>query len=115
MGKIQHEFIKSLQSIGDKECFLVERFISGARDTNNIIKLCGSINCLVYFHIRTKEPLRWGVTKGRIEEIKNLDKEWFLIFLFEPPTYKGFILTEANTLRHIGESLWPVGKGEKSE
>lgn len=112
MGKIQQEFVISLESIGKKENFQVKQYNIKGRRTDNIVELSGKINCLVYFHIRTEVPLRWGVTKSRIEELKNLDKKWFLVFLYEPQAYKGFLLTKDDTQRHIKEDLWPLGRGK---
>lgn len=115
MEKKQDKFINSLLEIGKKENFQIKKYINRGRSTNNIVELSGKINCLVYFHICTKEPLRWGVTKSRIEELKNSVKEWFLVFLYDPPAYRGFILAENDTHLHINEGLWPMGKDNKNK
>jgi hypothetical protein len=68
MDSIQKEFILSLEEIGKEKDFRCRRYESKRQWTKNIIELNGSLNCLLYFKIRSEEPYRWGVTKSRIEE-----------------------------------------------
>lgn len=74
--------------------------------SRNIIELSGSINCLIYFKVRSEVPYRWGVTANRIEELKESGKKWVLVLLYESPDTGYFITTE--DVNHY-LSIWPLG------
>ena len=114
MDSIQKEFILSLEEIGKEKDFRCQRYESKRRWTKNIIELNGSLNCLLYFKIRSEEPYRWGVTKSRIEELQASGKKWFIVLLFETPN-NGYLLTSKDVERYINEGLWPMGRDEKNK
>jgi hypothetical protein len=114
MDSIQKEFILSLEEIGKEKDFRCQRYESKRRWTKNIIELNGSLNCLLYFKIRSEEPYRWGVTKSRIEELQASGKKWFIVLLFETPK-NGYLLTSKDVERYIDEGLWPTGKDKKNK
>jgi 5-methylcytosine-specific restriction endonuclease McrA len=111
MASIQKEFISLLEEIGKKRGFRSQKYESKIRKTGNIIELYGSINCLLYYKIRSEEPYRWGVTRNRIEELQNSGKRWFVLLLFETPD-KGYLLTSQEVERYTKENLWPLGRGK---
>jgi len=85
VDSIRKEFILLLEKIGKEKDFRCQKYESKRRWTKNIIELNGSLNCLLYFKIRSEEPHRWGVTKSRIEELQASGKKWFIVLLFETP------------------------------
>jgi len=103
-----------LEEIGKEKDFCFQRYESKRRWTKNIIKLNGSLNCLLYFKIRSEEPYRWGVTKSRIEELQVSGKKWFVVLLFETPK-NGYLLTSKNVKQYINEGLWPMGRDKKNK
>ena len=114
MDGIQKVFILLLEDIGKEKDFRCQRYESKRRWTKNIIELNGSLNCLLYFKIRSEEPYRWGVTKSRIEELQASGKKWFIILLFETPN-NGYLLTPKDVERYIIEGLWPMGRDQKNK
>ncbi|MGB7533616.1 MAG: hypothetical protein WA977_11675 [Halobacteriota archaeon] len=74
--------------------------------SRNIVELSGSINCLVYIKVRSREPCRWGVTANRIEELKQSGKSWIIVLLYETPE-TGYFLTSNDVNRYL--SIWPLG------
>ena len=108
---IQKEFISLLEKVGNERGFQCQKYESKIRKTKHIIELFGSINCLLYFKIRSEAPHRWGVTKNRIEELQTSGKKWFIVLLFETPN-NGYLLTPQHVKRYINESLWPLGRGK---
>jgi hypothetical protein len=66
VDSIRKEFILLLEEIGKEKDFCCQRYESKRRWTKNIIKLYGSLNCLLYFKIRSEE---WPM--GRDEKNKN--------------------------------------------
>jgi hypothetical protein len=111
---IQKEFELLLEEGGKQKDFQCKRYISPIRNTHNIVELSGQIDCLIYIHIRSEEPYRWGVTKTRVEELAKLQKKWFVVLLFETPE-EGYLLTANDVRRYINENLWPLGKNEKNK
>jgi hypothetical protein len=114
VDSIRKEFILLLEEIGKEKDFCCQRYESKRRWTKNIIKLNGSLDCLLYFKIRSEEPYRWGVTKSRIEELQSSGKKWFIVLLFETPK-NGYLLTSRDVERYIDEGLWPMGRDEKNK
>lgn len=110
MANIQKEFQLRLEEAGTQKGFQCKKYISVKRDTSSIVELSGSINCLLYFKIRSTEPYRWGITKTRIEELESLHKKFFVVLLYENPE-NGFLLTNNGVRRYINENLWPLGRG----
>jgi hypothetical protein len=110
MTRIQKEFELLLETVGTQEGFRCKKYRSSNRHTSNIVELSGKIDCLLYLHIISTEPYRWGVTKTRIEELENLHKKWFVVLLYEKPE-NGFLLTDNDVRRYIYENLWPLGRG----
>jgi len=114
MDSIQKEFILSLEEIGKEKDFRCQRYESKRRWTKNIIELNGSLNCLLYFKIRSGKPYRWATTKSRIEELQVSGKKWFVVLLFETPK-NGYLLTSKNVEQYINEGLWPMGRDKKNK
>ena len=114
MTRIQKEFELLLETVGTQESFRCKKYRSSNRHTNNIVELSGKIDCLLYLHIISTEPYRWGVTKTRVEELAKLQKEWFVVLLYETPE-KGYLLTANDVRRYINENLWPLGRDKNSK
>ena len=74
--------------------------------SRNIIELSGSMNCLIYFKVRSEKPYRWGVTKNRIDELNQSDMKWVLVLLYESPN-TGYLITAGDLNRYL--SIWPRG------
>lgn len=105
--QIQAEFISLLSHAGENNAFKCRLWDRGARRTGrNIAELSGSINCLVYFKVRSEQPYRWGVTANRIDELKQSGKKWFLVLLYESP-HTGYLITPNDVERYL--SVWPLG------
>jgi len=102
-----------LQQYGEKYNFNVDLWYRGEdyprirRISKHIIKLTGSINCLIYVKARSKKPYFWGVTANRLEEIKQSGKPWAIVLLCET-AQTGYFLTANDTSRYITESIWPL-------
>lgn len=109
MTRIQKEFELLLETVGTQEGFQCKKYQSRNRHTNNIVKLSGRIDCLLYLHIISGEPYRWGVTKTRIEELENLHKKWFVVLLYKTPD-KGYLLSSDEVRSYIEKGLWPLGR-----
>ena len=107
-NQIQTEFASLLRQAGEEKGFRAQFWYQGTRRTSkNIIELSGSINCLIYFKVRSEEPYRWGVTANRINELKQSGKEWYLVLLYESPN-TGYLITTED-VNHYSLSIWPIG------
>ena len=109
MADIRKQFISLLQKVGKRRGFQCRKYISKKRDTKNIIELFGHINCLLYFKIRSGVPYRWGVTKTRIDELRDSGERWLVVLLYETVD-NGYLLTANDVGRYIKENLWPLGR-----
>jgi len=106
-SRIQSEFISLLRQAGENNDFRCQFWYQGTRRmSRNIIELSGSINCLIYFHVRSKKPYRWGVTANRIDELKQSGMKWVLVLLYESPN-TGYLITAGDVNRYL--SIWPLG------
>ncbi len=106
-NQIQTEFISLLRHLGEENSFSVKFWSQGTmRVSKNIVELSGSINCLIYFKVRSEKPYRWGVTANRIDELKRSGKEWYLVLLYESPN-TGYLITAEDVNRYL--SIWPLG------
>jgi len=114
MDSIHKEFILLLEEIGKEKDFRCQSYESKGRWTKNIIELNGSLNCLLYFKIRSGKPYRWAATKSRIEELQASGKKWFIVLLFETHN-NGYLLTSKDVERYIDEGLWPMGRDKKNK
>ena len=114
MDSIHKEFILLLEEIGKEKDFRCQKYESKRRWTKNIIELNGSLNCLLYFKIRSGKPFRWAATKSRIEELQASGEKWFIVLLFETPN-NGYLLTSKDVERYIDEGLWPLGRDWKNK
>jgi hypothetical protein len=104
MKNIKQTFISLLKQSGEQKGF-------SCRDSiwsNNIIELYGTINCYVYFKIRSESPPRWGITKTRIEELKHSRKKWVIVLLYETH-HRGYVLKSTDVEKYIEHRLWPLG------
>lgn len=105
--QIQSEFISLLCQAGEKRDFCCQFWYQGTRRmSRNIIELSGSMNCLIYFKLRSEKPYRWGVTANRIDKLKQSDMKWVLVLLYESPN-AGYLIT-AEDVNHC-LSIWPLG------
>lgn len=106
-SQIQSEFISLLRQAGENTGFRCQLWYQGTRRlSRSIIELSGSINCLIYFKVRSEEPYRWGVTVNRIKELKQSKKKWVLVLLYESPN-TGYLITEKEINRYL--SIWALG------
>ena len=106
-NQIQSEFISILHQAGERNGFHVQFWYQGTRRmSRNIVELSGSINCLIYFKVRSERPHRWGITANRIEELKESGKKWILVLLYESPD-TGYFITPEDVNRYL--SIWPLG------
>ena len=106
-NQIQSEFISLLRQAGEKQDFYCKFWYQGTRRmSRNIIELSGSMNCLIYFKVRSEKPYRWGVTANRIDELKQSDMKWVLVLLYESPN-TGYLITAGDVNRYL--SIWPLG------
>jgi len=106
--EISREFISLLKQAGEARGFRCSPWYGGTRRiSRNIIEILGSLNCLVYFKVRSGEPLRWGVTVNRIEELNRSDKKWFIVLLYESPE-TGYLLSSDDVNRY--RSIWALGR-----
>jgi hypothetical protein len=105
--QIQNEFISLLRQAGENNDFRCQFWYQSTRRmSRNIIELSGSINCLIYFKVRSEEPYRWGVTANRIKELEQAGKKWVLVLLYESPN-TGYLITAEDVNRYL--SIWPLG------
>lgn len=105
--QIQSEFISLLRQAGENKGFRCQFWYQGTRRiSRNIVELSGSINCLIYFKVRSEEPYRWGVTANRIDELKQSGRTWALVLLYESPS-TGYLITAKDVNRYL--SIWPLG------
>ena len=106
-NQIQGKFVSLLRQNGEKQDFCSQLWARGTRRmSRNIIELSGSMNCLIYFKVRSEKLYRWGVTKNRIDELKQSDMKWFLVLLYESPN-TGYLITARDLNRYL--SIWPRG------
>jgi hypothetical protein len=106
-NQILSEFISLIRQTGETRGFRCQSWFQGSgRTSRNIVELSGSINCLVYIKVRSREPYRWGVTANRIEELKQSGKSWIIVLLYETPE-TGYFLTSNDVNRYL--SIWPLG------
>lgn len=106
-NQIQNEFISLLRQNGEKQDFFCQLWSRGtSRISRNIIELSGSMNCLIYFKVRSEKPYKWGVTVNRIDELKQSDMKWVLVLLYESAS-TGYLITAGDVNRYF--SIWPLG------
>lgn len=106
-NQVRDEFISLTRESGERLGFGCRLWIGGTRRTSrNIIDLSGSVNCLVYFKVRSELPYRWGVTLNRLDELRQSGKGYVVVLLFESPEH-GYLLTSADVGRY--GSIWPLG------
>lgn len=105
-SQIHRAFVGLIKQAGEKYGFNSQNW-KGARGRNiNILELSGSINCMIYFKIRSEEPYRWGVTANRITELGQTGKNWCLVLLYESPN-NGYLISEKEVKSYL--SIWPLG------
>jgi len=105
--QIQAEFISLLNHAGVSNAFRCQFWNQGTRRiSSNIADLSGSIDCLLYFKVRSEQPYRWGVTANRIGELKQSGRKWALVLLYESPG-TGYFIAAKDVEHYL--SIWPLG------
>ena len=105
--EISQEIFSLLSKAGESLGFKWNLWHGGTRRrSSKIIELSGSINCLIYFKIRSSEPYRWGVTANRIDELNKSNKRWFTILFYESPE-AGYLISQEEVAKYI--SIWALG------
>ena len=107
-NQVKDEFISQLKRAGEKHGYKCKTWKKQGRLIDNIVELSGSINCLVYFKVRSEKPYRWGVTKNRIDELMKSGKKWLLILLYESST-SGYLITSQDVYNYTSKSKWSLG------
>lgn len=106
--QISNEFFSLLRQDGEIRGFTCQfGYGSSRRLSRKIIELSGSINCLLYFKVRSSEPYRRGVTANRINELNQSGKRWYLVLLYES-AQSGYLLTSEEVSRYL--SIWALGR-----
>lgn len=105
-NEINREFISLLREAGKTNDFIVNIFWSTRREGQNILQLSGAINCLLYFKVISKKPYRWGVTANRIDELRQSNRKWFIVLLYESPN-TGYLITADDVMRYL--DIWALG------
>jgi len=106
-NQIRSELISLLRQAGEKNGFRYQFWYQGTRRmSRNIIELSESITCLIYFHVRSEKPYRWGVTGNRIDELNQSGRKWVLALLYESPN-TGYLIPAEGVNRYL--SIWPRG------
>lgn len=106
-SQIQREFILLMHQAGKNNGFRCQPWYQGTRRmSRNIIELSGSINCLIYYKVRSEKPYRWGVTANRIDELKDSGMKWVLVLFYESPN-TGYLIATGDVNRYL--SIWPLG------
>lgn len=104
---IRNEFVDMLNQAGVKDGFNCRYWPGNAgRAGSNIVELSGTINCLIYFKIRSEAPYRWGVTRNRLEELMSSRKPWFLVLLYDSP-HTGYLISSDDVSHYL--TIWPLG------
>lgn len=105
-SQIHNEFVTLLERNGLECGFSCQQWFGGSgRTSRNIVKLSGSVDCLVYFKVRSAEPYRWGVTANRLRELKQSRKKWVVVLLFESAE-TGYFLESGDVDNYM--SIWPI-------
>ncbi len=106
-SQIRRDFILLMDQAGENNGFYCQSWHQGTRRiSRNIIELSGSINCLIYYKVRSERPYRWGVTANRIDELKHSGMKWVLVLLYGLPN-TGYLITIEDVNRYL--SIWPLG------
>jgi len=101
------EFISLLDQAGKSKNFNCQPWYGGTRrHSRNILEITGSINCLIYYKVRSAEPCRWGVTANRLRELDRAGRRWFLVLLYVLP-YTGYLISAEDVKRYL--PIWPLG------
>ncbi len=108
---IADDFISNLKMLGEKNSFVCNIYVRNMQPIKRIIELKGSLNCFIYFKIRSGKPYTWGITKSRIDNLQNSGENWFILLLFETPN-NGYIIKPKEAKRYREEGLWPMGHGK---
>jgi hypothetical protein len=104
--EISTQFISLLRQAGERNGFSCELWYGGlGRISRNILKISGSVNCLIYFKIRSARPYKWGVTANRLLELERSNQKYYIILLYESP-HTGYFLTSEDVNRYL--SIWPL-------
>lgn len=75
--------------------------------SQNVFHISGNADVLVYVKGRAEVPYRWGVTGNVITRLKQQEKKWFVILLYETQN-TGYFLPASDVLDYM-QSTWPLG------
>jgi len=109
--QLAKQFIASLEIVGAQCNLRCSQYESLVRPTQNLLDLSGSLDCLLYFKVRSESPHQWGVTKPRIEELKRARRRWCVVLLCDGPT-SGYCLAADDVERYLQEHRWPLAHGK---
>lgn len=80
--------------------------------SRNIFDVTKVGSVLLYVKVRTQEPHKWGITANVVNRLKQQEKIWFVVLLFETE-HTGYLLNEADVDYYISNSIWPLaGDGD---
>lgn len=105
-SRIHSEFVTLLNRAEREHSFRCQQWAGeSGRTSRNIVQLSGSVNCLVYFKVRSAEPYRWGVTANRLMELRQSREKWAVVLLFESAE-TGYFLESADVNNYM--AIWPL-------
>ena len=106
---LEKEFKGLLKKEGERKGFQWEKYKIGK--SPNVIELSGSINCLLYFKLRSKPQFRWGISENIIEGMRNSGKPWFIVLFYESSN-TGYLLTADDVKHYREEKIWHLAEGD---
>jgi hypothetical protein len=99
------EFYHLLDDEGGRSGIHASLWAATGRLGDNLFRLAGALNVVLYVKVRTEPPPFWGLTANRLQLLRESKKHWAVVLLFEKPSY-GFVFTPAEIERNIKNSLW---------
>ncbi len=103
-SQLVREFI---DAISTRANFSVQRFPLSR--TKNVYYFTNGMSALLYLHGRGEPPYKWGVTKNVIQQLKEQEKPWAIVLLYDS-IETGYLLSENDVEYYIEKNVWPLAR-----
>lgn len=103
------QFLSSLEGYCGNHGFKSSKWYGGAKSTPNLVHVMGSKPMLLYVKESNIGEGFWGVNENQIEALEDSGYQWALVLLLGP-TEAAYVLSGAQVMNAIKNSLWSRGK-----
>ncbi len=106
-AQMRDGFNSRLADAGDRLEFTVKAI------TKTQLRLSGSLNCLIYFKVSSREPFWWGIGENPVRLLNKSGERWFLVLLRGSPR-AAYLLTSARVQDRIDNAPLSYSQGKRS-